>query len=303
MLDDEIQKRDPDDNDFTTLSSAVDDLSKQTEALLGKSGEKMRKPKLPKPTATARKGGRNFDIIKHPQTNTKLNATLRSVPSKVTKTIARPGEVDAPAEEQSENIPEPSPSQKSVRIEPAHALGELQGVVAEQSEEGISTVIETSPQPSSEEKVEVTAKPETTTINVNEEPVNDQKYTPAQASVHQDLHLTESTEELSSTEKNDTPEVTKSETTEQQPISGPDVLGEVYANNLTTKGKHRGYEAPEDQQKLTVFDTNEYHPELHDWSKLDRTHHTSWFVLALLVVIAGALAFFILSGQKLPFGI
>ncbi len=50
-------------------------------------------------------------------------------------------------------------------------------------------------------------------------------------------------------------------------------------------------------EKPSTFDTSEYHPELHDWSKLSSSNHWSIFILLLLVVLAGGLAYLYFTGM------
>ena len=73
----------PAEQDFKELDSAVSELSKQTEALLGsfESEAKQEKPKMPKKHATVSRRGKSFDIIHDPKQNTKLPATLKTAVS------------------------------------------------------------------------------------------------------------------------------------------------------------------------------------------------------------------------------
>ncbi|MDQ5969785.1 MAG: hypothetical protein QG593_302, partial [Patescibacteria group bacterium] len=81
----------------------------------------------------------------------------------------------------------------------------------------------------------------------------------------------------------------------------PQILDSSITNNMNDMSKESGYKTPDSQQKPTVFDTNEYHVELHDWSKLEYKSNTLWYLLGLLFAIFAAGIFFIVSGFSVPF--
>ena len=58
-----------------------------------------------------------------------------------------------------------------------------------------------------------------------------------------------------------------------------------------------------DETVSTVFDTEEYHPELHDWSKLENTGSSIWLITLLIVVIVAAALYFTIFKQMLPFNL
>ena len=77
--------------------------------------------------------------------------------------------------------------------------------------------------------------------------------------------------------------------------------GELYANNLVKAKKPKGYQPLASQQKPTVFDTNEYHVDLHDWSKLDHSANSKWILFVLVAVLLGAFVYLIVLKQPVPF--
>lgn len=318
MLDIKPPEQEPSEHDFTTLNTAVSELSRQTEALLGKAGEKSTKPKLPKHSAKVNHKGKNFDIIHSPKTRTHLKATLKSAPSRPTRSKQLPLSQSEPPElllpEGEKSTLDTSSDQQTQH--PEIQLAHQPGVLRESNSKDVVTQQPADP--------EVQKSPSSSSDGATEDST-DQATTPSKdmpkPASHEGINFTEPNEdadpetevkaEASSSRDDTTLEPEKSETDSPdqneekiEPADkdvNTDAIGEIYANNLTSANKTRGYTPAENQQKPTVFDTNEYHPELHDWSKLDRSNHTAGFVLALLVVIAGALAYFIISGHKLPF--
>ena len=65
--------------------------------------------------------------------------------------------------------------------------------------------------------------------------------------------------------------------------------------------KPKGYQPLASQQKPTVFDTNEYHVDLHDWSKLDHSANSKWILFVLVAVLLGAFVYLIVLKQPVPF--
>lgn len=65
--------------------------------------------------------------------------------------------------------------------------------------------------------------------------------------------------------------------------------GELYANNLVKPARVSGYQAHENQQAPTIFDTNEYHTELHGWTNKKDAGPWIWLsAVALVVIVAGS---------------
>src|SRR5690606_17637472 len=78
-------------HEVASLDAAMSELTKQTEALLGKfNEERPQKPTLPKKDMHVSTRGKSFDIIQNPRKNTPLRATLKSVTKNDTKKIASP---------------------------------------------------------------------------------------------------------------------------------------------------------------------------------------------------------------------
>ena len=60
-------------------------------------------------------------------------------------------------------------------------------------------------------------------------------------------------------------------------------------------------EGSDEPKPVDIYDTDEYHPTLHDWSKLSKQNHTPLYILLLLVVILGAVLYIIYADISIPF--
>ncbi len=67
--------------------------------------------------------------------------------------------------------------------------------------------------------------------------------------------------------------------TEESSDEAADQIGELYANNLVQSSNPAGYTPHKTQPDLAVFDAEDYHAQLHDWSRL--AHRSSWQYVAL----------------------
>lgn len=71
---------------------------------------------------------------------------------------------------------------------------------------------------------------------------------------------------------------------------------QLFSDNLDDKNTEDS-----DEEKTDVFDTDEYHPKLHDWSKLEHHNNAPVIVLLLLLVLFALGAYAVITGMKLPF--
>lgn len=293
----------PSEDDFKLLDTSVSELSEQTNALLTHFGEKKpensktTKPIMPKQSTSKKTPGRSFDII---QGSNVVNA------KRAKKTVT----IDAPTD--------------AVELLPEHAGKSFNEVSPEEAPKKDTVSITETVTVKSEEVEDYKKEAQEVVVghpagslrfdSTEEEPVTlhdevDSDSTqqgadtnPVVEKVKVDTDSTDSksegTNESPQPDKKSEEDETTGDLEKKESIPA---TGEVFASNLVSNELPKGYEAPEGQQQPTVFDTNEYHPELHDWSKLDRGHGGKWYILALLIAIAAALAYFIFSGQKLPF--
>jgi hypothetical protein len=299
----------PEEHDFTALDEAVSELSKQTEALLGKTSEQPAKPSLPKKRSIPHTKGKSFDIIHDPKHRTALKASL--------KTAVVPHHKSVPiAEEPVPLLPDhatksfnESESAQEVSIpskEAAHATPIIQGhrqKLALHHQEEIATT-EATPEELSGSQSEPATSHSAITFTEEETTEAEPEVPQSEPEVSPEV----STEPVDTKEVSSEPELEPEDEAEpgskatEEPVEPPAYnSGELFANNLVKESKPHGYAPDENQQKPTVFDTTQYHLELHDWSKLERSNGVRWLTLLLLLVIAGALGYFVVSGQTLPF--
>jgi hypothetical protein len=290
----------PDKSEIDHLDDAVSELSKQTEALLGKSGEKVSvknfsqpKPELPKKLSLPKKRGFHFDII--PGTSkTQLNPTFKA-------TAAMPAQKLLEAEYDDELDHEQSTPKVATAGEPANQSG---------SESGSSLIsghatgslhvgeLEAPDKSKSETRIPASAsvKLKAPTIQLSEH----EPKTHNQPQSHDDT-TTEAFENDEVPLKDAHPEDTDNEKEAAENIKidnegtiktdEPAKEGghEVYANNLVKDTQPKGFQQHPGQQKPTVFDTNEYHPPLHDWSTLEHRSPAMWFIAGGALLGAAAL--------------
>ncbi len=307
----------PEEHDFTALDQAVSELSKQTEALLGKTGEKASKPMLPKKRSIPHTKGKSFDIIHDPKHKTALKASLKTAvvshhksESLVEETVPLLPDHATKSFNESESTEKVATS-STENTNPAPTIqGHSQGLAIHGQEESMTaeaTLEEPADDATHEPSVSHSA------ITFTEDKTTELESEPPQTAPEE----SEATPELSAEpETVDTKEVAPESEAEpkdtaipksdskasEEPVEPPAYnSGELFANNLVKESKPHGYKPDENQQKPTVFDTNEYHPELHDWSKLEHGSGLRWLILLLLLVIAGALGYFVVSGQTVPF--
>lgn len=301
----------PDNQDFTALDAAVSELNKQTAALLGKAdGKTEAKPTLPKKQNRPQTKGKSFDIINHPRKNTTLQSNLKtaqkapSAPVEPEKALLPDHAGKSFNELEVHELPsiktkgkdtpeEPKPEDAAVPVIKQHT-GKLsltrddEDVLGAEEQPSADPVLESAapaPQAVSHTSLSFEEKPE----ELKDEPAPE----------------TKKPEKEPEPEKSQPSEVTetkeaKAETKESEEQLSND-SGELFANNLIKDAPPKRHEPEKGQQKPTVFDTTEYHPELHDWSKLEHQGGWKWFILLLLLAIAGGLAYLIFSGQRLPF--
>lgn len=305
--------------DFTALDAAVIELNKQTEALLGKTNEKTsKKPVLPKKKNLPVSRGKSFDIIRDSNKKSVLQGTLKT--AKAAPVAPTTSEVvqKKPSEQTFLDDSETGAPQELVWLaQESVAQEESSPAVVIKRRGGSLITMDSSgkddeppevdqAEDDAEDTAVATAEPSKSTLgsekqNSSVEPEGNAEAVESQG----DPAPLAEPEEAQVPEEKDSPVVDPVlESEVKDPVTAePSAYnsGELFANNLVKESGPRGYEADEKQQKPTVFDTNEYHPELHDWSKLDRSNNPKWVLLVLLLIFGVGVVYFVVLGQPLPF--
>ncbi len=300
--------------DALSIDAAMDELSKQTEALLSDFGEqaKVPKPALPKKSAKFAPKGKSFDVFHDPRKKTQLKSTLKASeptsPEEGTGAAIELPETPLLEEHATDSYNEigisdqkPEDSEQPAVDSPAVIVGhEAKLTVATDNQSGSIMPGETAASLEAQEDVAVElvapiSLESQEPLSFNEEPAE------GESQVAEDEPVKEPVVEVS---EDDQAQVAPEAETDAPPKAAADdiyVSGELHANNLVKNVKPKGYQALEDTGAPAVFDTEEYHPELHDWSKLEHKNGPKWILLVLLVIVAGGLGYFVISGQKFPF--
>lgn len=238
--------------DVSSLNDAVSELAKRTEALLGgNSSSETPRPKLPKKHVKKK-------IPQHHQSRPKSFDIIHN-PKKGMKTKAL-----------LKGSPEVKVSKSLLQTEASPVVIPHKGSLV------IPSPVEEEP----EVKAAVSTHHihEASTVNEQAKPQADTEVS-SEPSEKEPVKLTEEEPAEDSPSRADAEAKVTFES------------GEIASSNLVKKTAAKGYEPHENQATPAIFDTNEYHVSLHDWSKLDHTQSQKWYILALLLVIAGALAY------------
>ena len=308
----------PSGDDYKVLDGSVNDLSKQTSELLSHFGEKKEEVNTPKKASTVksvntkRVSGKSFDIIapsSKRHTSTKISAPIKDdevlLPEHAGKSFNELDFEEMPPKQSSApeiitnkgsiiNSEDEAPSEISHTIS-TRPPGSLHFQESEAENEKMTDLVDEKEEPNNAEEPE---------LSQELEPKVETEVVPLVPSVEEEKSETDTSKVDDDTKPEE--EVIKSDeavTDHAETIlsENDSNSGELYVNNLVKTTDKKGYVAPEGQQKPTVFDTNEYHPQLHDWSKLENKNGVKGYFLALLLVVAGALAYLILSGTQIPF--
>jgi len=255
--------------DFSSLDAAVSELSKQTEALLGDGVKARPNVRAPRPHT----GARSFDVI-----NPRHQSTVRSSLKTATRPAVKPSQPNVATTDASAHA-----SKSHVDVV-GHEPGKLQSAILQKGTE----LIEEFPNRAQVADTKSVAHESFVfTQEANAEPAQ------------------KTDEETQAVNETAVPSVDQAQaadlTTNQTAEPSSEESGELFDNNLVKSKPPKGYAPNVNQQKPTVFDTNEYHPELHDWSKLERDASLKWFVAALVLVVVAAAAYLLVSGVTIPF--
>jgi len=316
--------------DVSELDSAVSELAKQTEALLGKSGEKMRKPTLPKKAEKniPHSNGVSFDII-HDGTKSSVTPAILKSPHPGQK-LLEPSDGDDGDNIKVKISNKTDANEDTSKAEPAIAVGQSivtthkAGSLHSKSTGSVDAADSDSPDgevqakdkadvnDGEQDKVTVTiksksAQPAKPTIDATDQSDDgdDAESTlkkPADNSESEDTS-DESTDGARSGVQDDTKQ--QPTQTAAKPITmatDPTQSMQIYSDNLDKKTDDKdGNEEESDSDDPLIFDTDEYHPTLHDWSKLDRHSRGPVLILLLLMVLLAAIVYVVVSGIEIPF--
>ena len=318
--------------DFSALDSAVSELAMQTEALLGKTGEKMSKPVLPKKKPKLNSKAKSFDIIHNPAPSKRSEALLKA---------PHPGQklLEADDSDSSDTVDNKSDDVKSKPVvgSPSELSAHTPGALKFTEDKTVEPIVDDAEVKKSDSKPP-TVKTITLSDNKKLEAPDDSKSEPEEIETEtdedtntQDLKGDTATVEVGEKIIKPQPDPEQDDLTSSEEVSdpnnveppakdddkmdgivslaeqadsdgsektGPSQKVQLFSDNLDdTKSESDEEDGPQPE----IFDTDEYHPTLHDWSKLE--HHSSWpkVVLLLLLVILAAGVYIIVSGVKLPF--
>lgn len=285
------KKKVSDGQDFTSLDMAVKELAKQTEELLGTPKKaKVASKKTPlkrTPTNSARSSGHSFDIISSKSGTNKTRRKHSSAP--VSKRSTSVGKLAMPdrellpehATKNSSEVSGPNESglAKKTQTEEGQAIVGHQGGALRMDNDKSS-----SKEPTDDTKPSIKPKISSTTIA-------------GSVMFTKDVELDEvSVENQPKDKDNNRQESTYNTTLDTEDIAGNKLEGDDSAEDT----KSKDHTLRKDQQKPTVFDTTEYHPQLHDWSQLDKKSRLPWVILLILLATLAGVVYFMVLNQHLP---
>lgn len=314
--------------DFSVLDSAVSELAKQTEALLGKTGEKMTRPVLPKKESESNSKAKSFDIIHNPDGKKRSEALLKA-PHPGQK-LLEADDSDEPDTSDSKVVTKSKPEATVASGLSAHTPGALKfagGKTIEPIVDGKqakkSNVKSPSPKPIPPAEIKELEAQE------------DQNLTPDAVEADEDIKITDDSTDgnitevdisnhksISNVDNDDDTEISEVDSGMNKAEVSIEDDGKTDGVGLGKQGDSNKSKGTDSSQKIQlfsdnlddsksdddedgpqpeIFDTDEYHPTLHDWSKLE--HQSAWpkVVLLVLLVILAAGVYIIVSGVKLPF--
>ncbi|MBP9738172.1 hypothetical protein KBD20_00615 [Candidatus Saccharibacteria bacterium] len=300
--------------DFAVLDNAVSELAMQTEALLGKSGEKMSKPKLPKKTIHHGKA-KSFDIIHEPKTKKRTASVLKS--AQPSQKLLEPSEeklVASPADLKETDANSTALTQSTTEVVSGHSSGSLNindetsGIpavaklesddvetkepVLTQKADAVIQPTESAPEDDSLTKT----KPDLDDKETKNDPESDDLIDLKE----DDTPKTKLVEEMDS-DKTESDLKVKSDTdTDKNDVSVEADTGgsEIYSDNL--RSDPVTFDEETDEPKVAVFDTEEYHSTLHDWSKLEHHNRAPIVLLLVLAIVLAGGVYIVVSGISMP---
>lgn len=319
--------------DAASLNSAMDELTKQTEALLGSLNEspKNTKPMLPKRKAMPEARGKSFDIIHSPSRSTRLQGTLKTVEvKKQPGSISSDNEIELLPEVATKSYNELTQQEQGLNdntstndspdysnnVSPAiihHGGGKL--AIGPEVSDMVHNPEEKAPEFTSKKKQvardALTLNPGGD-LNKNEDAKDNEEVPEEDGKVDEPVPDLKNDIDGSSKASKPVKEEPEEKAADNKGVLGNPkdsledqtvrpVSGELFANNLVNDTEPKGYESDMKTDVPSILDTEEYHVELHDWSQLERKKSSPWLVLLLLLAVAGAFAYFLVSGSAVPF--
>ena len=293
----------PDDKDLEVLESSVNQLSQQTSALLSHFGEGKQKRlgnekntkntnNIKKINTPKKQVAKSFDIIASPNKSTKLKGKL--------KTAETTHEVELLPEHATDSYNEKPGGDSAVATvnQASSSPGEAQEQLPTiQNSHNVGSLNMKTPAQQESIEVDIVAGKDAGAAKDRSDKQDAQKQDLTSiAPAEQSLKFDDNKDDEART-----PEVHKETDVKTASISKDEPLNDATSNLINNTQSISGYKTPDSQQKPTVFDTNEYHLELHDWSKLEYKSNTLWYLLALLLAIFASGIFFVVGGFSMPF--
>lgn len=314
----------PTNKELDSLDGSVDELSRQTKELLKGFGdeniskEEPTPPKEPPKTKRAhiakapakkkyvplqKSSARSFDII-HAPVKRKLQASLRARPAQDVPELLPShaglsyNEKTSPADSKEKEGTDAGISDKEEpAIVHAHATGALRMATIEKETEDVSDT-------------EVVGMPRRETTLAAEAAANEQAEDSELSADNatQPLSFESNAEEAgedTQASSEDTPPIEEDSQPAEEVSHAPTASDAKdahkqaeashetsYTNTTSRSFAPKSYEPVEDQILPAGFDTDEYHPELHDWSKLNKGNHATLYILVLLLAAIAAILWF-----------
>lgn len=245
-------KAKPVEKDFSALDSAVEELARHNAMLQSEIDGHPAHPQLPKrKVVKPLKAGRSFDIV-HTSSRTK-----KPVRKKITATNQEPAN-NTPEDE--EMLARDATSEAQTKKQPekkAAVSAATQPIILDEPDEVAEPTVEqipnnpesmSEPEAAKDVKDDLSEAPLSEVVEQSEESLNQSEVDPPK------------TNELKGS-------------------------GQVYANNLVQSSNPAGYKPHKTQPTLAVFDAENYHGELHDWSRLGDRRGRQWLFLSVLLTI------------------
>lgn len=285
----EEKKLSNEDND--TLHSAVSELSKQTEALLSN----YRKPTMPKkPVINSERGVKSFDIIAP-------SADRKAILTEQGKASVESSDSDSfAAEKQADTEDHNSDEHQSIVVK-RRALGSP--LLDQDSNDEDIKQADNNEESEVNKAAKLRYRAKVIAPTKNSEAEDSQKEEPEDNSeVDKRSGNNNLEEESAEAENQHKKQDSKSEESKPAASKPPEDNSSISAIadqrrqlDLVQKPNQTAPQpAEKKEENLTVYDTEQYHPVLHDWSKLDRPNYGKWLLVGGLIIIACVAAYFFL---------
>lgn len=250
--------------DSSELDAAMSELARQTDRLLGETHEKSSpKPKLPKKDRASKLRGKSFDIVNHNHKPTRLISVL--------KTADRHSKADTSA-----NI-----SSHKSKLVVADTLARQPISASAQRNTELKRPEPQYQKSNPTDGINFMTEDSETKEN-NTQPIIS---LPASHKGQAEVASMTGAKNKQAAELHDEPDKKSDENIDLKETITPQT--DVEPTEEATPEEPKG-----------IFDTSQYHPELHDWSKLDHSSNRLWLIALVLVVVCGGVAYYVFLNLK-----